>query len=213
MNNIEIELRYKVLNQEQLTRFLEPAICRGTKRIVDVYFDTPDRMLWRRGIFIRKRDDKTLDIKFNRECLADASLPLLAYCEEHSFALPLRTEDAVRLNELLVSLDLKPAMQADLSAVCDINSLTPHYVVDKTRTTYSYGAFTIGLDELAGLGTFLEIELMAASIDELELVKQEMQLVLYGLALEPIKQGYGSLAVQHQDPSWYQVGRFIVKDV
>ena len=108
MNHIEIELRYEVLKPEQLTSFLAPFEKLHQKHDVDIYLDNPQAMLYQKGIFIRIRNEKKLDIKFNRATLDNPDLAIQDYCEEHSFALPLQEKDLVKLNELLVSLDLKP---------------------------------------------------------------------------------------------------------
>lgn len=211
-NTIEIELRYEVMDRYRIIQFLSQAQLLSTKRVVDVYLDTPERVLWRRGIFVRIRDGQRLDVKFNRECLLDARLPLLDYCEEHSFAWPLSAHDQQRVDELLMRLDLLAAPVSAAKEFVPINNLAPHYQVDKTRLSYQLQSFTVALDEVADVGSFLEIERMASSITELETVKQEMQLLLHGLPLEPICEGYCSLAVKAQDPAWYARGRFVVRE-
>ena len=72
--SIEIELRYEVLDGVKLQPFIQKLTLLHTKRVFDVYLDTPGGDLRRRGIFVRIRDNKKLDIKFNRACLHDATL-------------------------------------------------------------------------------------------------------------------------------------------
>lgn len=212
MNIIEIELRYEVLDCAQLTKFLEPLQQLHSKRDIDIYYDNADALLYQKGIFIRIRNDKKLDIKFNRACLEDPNLAIQDYCEEHSFALPLQESDLAKLNELLISLNLKPITIADLDQLKAANNFGIHYTVDKTRTSYQHGSFTLCVDEVADLGTFLEIELMANSIEDLAAIKQQMQLTLKELDLVPLKTGYGTLLLRKNHFDHYLMGRFILEE-
>lgn len=212
MNHIEIELRYEVLDQHQLLKFLAHLQPLQSKRDVDVYLDNSNAELYQKGIFIRIRNDKKLDIKFNRACLEDPDLAIQDYCEEHSFALPLQKCDLARLNELLISIRLNPAKIADLEDLKVSNNFGAHYTVDKTRTSYQHGSFTLCVDEVADLGTFLEIELMANSIEDLAAVKQQMQHMLKELNLAPLKTGYGTLLLRKNHFDHYLMGRFILEE-
>lgn len=212
MNTIEIELRYEVLDKNQLPQFLAGFTKLQSNRDIDTYFDTADARLYQRGIFIRNRNDKKLDFKFNRACLADPNLPIQDYCEEHSFELPLKSKDLPNINELLMSLCLTPMQEACLENLKQCNRFGIHYVVDKIRTSFAYNFFTIGIDEVADLGIFLEIELMASSIDRLAQVKQEMQSVLKNISLKPLHTGYGTLLLRKKDFNHYLLGRFVLEE-
>ena len=114
MNTIEIELRYEIVDKNQLTQFLAPLKFLRSNQDIDIYYDNADAILYQKGIFIRNRNNKKLDIKFNRACLDNPDLAIQDYCEEHSFALPLQEKNLSRINELLVSLQLQPSPIADL---------------------------------------------------------------------------------------------------
>ncbi|CAN5215379.1 hypothetical protein BH09DEP1_BH09DEP1_5270 [soil metagenome] len=212
MNTIEIELRYEVIDHDQLTKFVEPLQELGSKQDIDIYYDNNDSLLYQKGIFIRNRNNRKLDIKFNRACLDNPDLAIQDYCEEHSFALPLLANDLPKITELLISLNLKPSPAADFEQIKDANNFIEHYVVDKKRTSYAHKGFTICVDEVADLGTFLEIELMAKDIDDLENIKQEMELLLVSLTLRPLRTGYGTLLLRKKDFKQYLQGRFILEE-
>ncbi len=212
MNHIEIELRYELRAPEQLASFLAPFEKLHQTHDIDIYLDNPEAMLYQKGIFIRIRNNKKLDIKFNRATLENADLAIQDYCEEHSFALPLQEEDKDRLNLLLVSLDLKPVIVADLEHLKAVNNFADHYTVDKLRTSYKHKAFTLCVDEVTDLGTFLEIELMANSIDDLELVKLEMQQLIADLDVVPLRTGYCTLLMRKKHFECYLLGRFILEE-
>jgi len=212
MHHIEIELRYQILNTHQLAPFLAPFQPLHRKHDIDIYLDTPQAILYQRGIFIRIRNGKKLDFKFNRACLDNPALAIQDHCEEHSFALPLITADLAKINNLLVSLDLKPIATADLALLKSMNNFDTHYTVDKMRTSYKHNLFTLCVDEVADLGTYLEIELMASTLDNLDSIKNQMQGLLFGLDLAPLKTGYGTLLLRKKDFAHYLLGRFILEE-
>lgn len=210
--SIEIELRYEVLKPEELILFLAPFKQLYHTRDRDIYFDTYEAKLYQRGIFIRIRNNKKLEIKFNRACLEDPSLAIQDYCEEHSFSLPLQENVLSKLNALLISLGLKAAVYADIENLKAENNFIEHYVLDKVRTAYSYESFTVSVDKVAELGTFLEIELMADTVDNLEGVKKAMKSLLLKLSLQPLKTGYGTLLLRKKNFEQYLLGRFILEE-
>ena len=212
MNHIEIELRYEVLKPEQLSSFLASFEKLHQKHDIDIYLDNPQSLLYQKGIFIRIRNGKKLDIKFNRATLENPDLAIQDYCQEYSFALPLKKKELNKLNELLISLDLKPIEVADFEHLKNANNFDEHYRVDKIRTSYKYDSFTICLDEVADLGIFLEVELMASTIEDLAAVKQQMQQLIKGLDLAPLKTGYGTLLLRKKDFEHYLMGRFILEE-
>jgi len=206
---IEIELRYEIVDQAQLSHFLTSAQHLGTSHDIDIYFDTCGARLWERGLFVRTRNNRTLDIKFNRACLDDPTRAPQNYCEEHVFELPLKKSDQKRLGELLVGLNLEPTDQADFELFKRTNNLFPHYTVAKTRTTYRYGEFTLAVDTVVDLGAFIEIELMTNSADELEAVKARMRRALEGLNLKPLERGYAAMLLRKNDFKNYIKGRYV----
>ncbi len=207
-NTIEIELRYEILDATQTTSFFASAQQLSKKHDIDVYWDNPERILWKRGIFIRTRNDKKLDLKFNRECLNNANIERLDYCEEHSFQLPLTTDDLPKLNSLLLSLNLKELSHASLDSLIATNNFNVHYIIDKVRTSYNYQGFTVAVDEVADLGTFLEIELMTQNANKLEQIKNDMKTSLAGLKLKPLRLGYCSMILKKHQYECYQQGRY-----
>lgn len=212
MKAIEIELRYEVIDRIQLEVFLQSLQRLHSKHDVDIYYDTVDALLYQKGIFIRTRNNQKLDIKFNRACLDNPDLALQDYCQEYSFVLPLQDKDFFKLNELFISLDLHSSPTADFDAMKKANNFIEHYRVDKIRTSYKYHSFTIAVDEVADLGTFIEIELMVQNTENIEVIKQEMELVLAGLNLKQLRTGYGTLLLRKKDFNHYLLGRFILEE-
>ncbi len=210
MNTIEIELRYELIDEAELPAFIAHLTKLFTKRIVDVYYDTPTRDLLKKGVFFRVRDNKKVDIKFNRACMLDPELEAQPYCEEHSYKLPLEVTDLASFSDIVTTIGLRPS--TTLEQCMEINKLSTHYIVDKVRTEYTLDEFTIALDEVADLGKFLEIELMAKTTDELEQVQNRMAQAVLPLSLKPLKTGYCTMILQKQNFEEYLQGRFILDE-
>jgi len=162
--------------------------------------------------FIRLRDNKKLDIKFNRACIADRSLPLQPYCEEYSFPVPLTQDQLEQLNTLSCELGLKPITTPSLERYLKANNFIEHYVIDKTRSSYTLDNFIIAHNQVESLGTFLEIEIMAETTDNLETFTPAMRQLLSRLNLKPLKTGYGTLLLRKQHYQHYLKSRFALEE-
>lgn len=212
MNAVEIELRYEILADKNIAAFLAPLTLLHKKHDIDLYFDTPDGRHFGRGVYIRVRNGKKLEIKFNRACLEDPELPHQDFCEEHAFALPLCQGDLGRLNALLSSIDLNSVVQADFDVFKSANNLDVYYTIDKVRASYRHGVFTVAIDEVKDLGKFLEIELMANDSQELEKVRCQMLCALAGLILKESFAGYPELMMRKKNFAQYLRGRFVLEE-
>jgi len=215
MKTVEIELRYAILNPAAIGLLQDRCSFQSEKRIVDQYLDTPSIDLLKRGIYIRVRDAKKVDIKFNRECLTNPLLDLQDSCEEYSYRLPLQQESVSPCNEVLTLLDLNPLVSTDFELFKKHNNLINHRVVDKIRKSYTTNGFTLVIDEVANLGFFLEIELMASPSERVEEVTQRMREYISSLSalnLQPLKTGYDSLILRKQNFTEYLQGRFILEE-
>ena len=51
--SIEVELKFQILDESQIKNFLKNLNFVNKKRIVDVYLDTKDADLFKKGFFIR----------------------------------------------------------------------------------------------------------------------------------------------------------------
>ncbi len=52
MKSIEIELRYKVLDEQELTLFIQLLTFIHTKQVLDIYLDASDVRIYKQGIYI-----------------------------------------------------------------------------------------------------------------------------------------------------------------
>lgn len=93
-----------------------------------------------------------------------------------------------------------------------LNNLIDHVTVDKMRSTYKIEDFIISVDRVNELGTFLEIEIMAFDLSNLDALKNQILEVLKELQLTPLKTGYAALQLKKQDFKQYVQGRFILEE-
>jgi adenylate cyclase class IV len=207
--NIEIELKYQILDDAEISDFAKKLNFLSVNRVIDCYLDTIDADLFKKGIYIRVRDSKKVDIKFNSACLRDPGLGLQSYCEEYSFNLPFSKEAITKINKVHAVLGLNIINHYDLESYKKANNLIDHRIVDKIRSSYNLDQFTIVIDDVNELGKFLEIEVMASNIDNIVCI-QEM--LLAGLKLKPLLTGYDALILRKQNFKQYVQGRFVLKE-
>jgi adenylate cyclase, class 2 len=208
--NIEIELRYEILDESQLPFFLSPLTFVNQKHIVDIYLDTPEADLLARGIYVRLRNNQRLELKFNRACLEDPTLEIQPYCEEHSFTVPLTPEELPRFNDIVSYLGLEQGQS--LEEFKSRNKLIDHRVVDKIRSTYSIEDFAILIDDVKELGKFLEIEIMSDTTRDIDSVTKRMRDILAPLKLKPLKTGFESLILRKHNFQQYLRARFALPE-
>ena len=127
----EVELKFQVLDKIQLEKFLKNLKFLKRERITDIYLDTKDANLYKKGIFIRIRNENKLQIKFNPLDVSNKNkISKHEVCLEYSFDLPLLEEDIIKLNKVLTSLGLKQ-ISSSLHELKEKNHLIGSIVLDK----------------------------------------------------------------------------------
>jgi predicted adenylyl cyclase CyaB len=208
--NLEVELKFQVLDELQTKNFLKNLKFLGEKRNVDVYLDTKDGDLYKRGIFIRIRDNKKLEFKFNLADIQSKEFSKHEHCDEFSFPLPL-TQDSIRkINEVCRILGLKEALS--LEELKSKNNLIDSIVIDKVRQKFTDGKFEYSFDDVKDLGKFLEIEYKASSDEDVEKIKEEMREKLKSLNLKLITTGYNELYWRKNNFELYLQGRYLLEE-
>ena len=211
--NIEVELKFQVLDESQIKDFLKNLKFVGEKRIVDIYLDTKNGDLFKKGIFLRIRDNKKLDFKFN---LADFqnqdSISRHEHSDEFSFSLPLSKDSIEKINNILRILKLKEITSPSLEELKTKNRLIDSMIIDKIRKIFYDGKFEYSLDEIKDLGKFIEIEFLAQEKDDLDRIKDEMRKKLEGLKLELITTGYCEVYWRKHDFNLYLQGRYLFQE-
>jgi len=213
MKNIEVELKFQVLDDAQVDKFLSDFKFIDEKRMVDIYMDTKEGDLYKRGVFVRVRDNKKLDFKVNlADFQAQDRLSRHEHCNEFSFSLPLSEVSVTPINEISNILAMKEISNPDLEELKSKNNLIDSMIIDKFRQRYSDGRFEYCFDDVKGLGKFIEIEQMASVEDNLKEIKDEMRKKLQDLKLKLITTGYNEIYWRKNDFNLYLQGRYLFEE-
>jgi adenylate cyclase class 2 len=170
-NNKEIEIKVKIGRKAAILAFLEShAKYSGQYRQVDEYFVPFHRNFvlqqpvkeWLR---LRSEDGRC---SVNYKNFHFNELGKTTECDE--FETEVKDADQMRL--IFMSLDMKPIVK-----------------VDKTRRSWIYGDYAISVDEVSGLGTFVEIEYNGSEKDS-KRITEEMVAFLKGMKVGKIQRNY-----------------------
>jgi len=206
--DIEVELKFQVLDEAQIREFVKNLNFITRKRIVDKYLDTENADLYKKGLFIRIRDDKILDFKYNledKECKHE-------HCEEHSFPLPLTVDSLGSVNRICSILSLNIFVNPDIGDFMTRNNLTVSITNDKTREIYRDEKFEFCFDDVKNFGKFIEIETHATKEDDLEKIKDMMRERVRELKLKLITVGYNELYWKKHNAEIYKQGKYHLEE-
>ncbi len=213
MKGKELELKFQVLDKTQLENFLKNLKFLKNEKIGDIYLDTEDAELYRKGVFIRIRNTNKLQIKFNpADVVNQHKMGAHEVCSEYSFRLPLSENDVKNLNEILEFLNLERISSPSLDELKERNSLVDSIVIDKKRKIFTNGKFLIAVDEVKDLGTFIEIEAKIRGSENIEPIKEEMLNLVKDLKLKRITTGYNELWWRKRDFRIYLQGRYLLEE-
>ncbi len=163
---IEVELKLKVVDFPDLST-VEMVV---QKNILDIYYDTADYKLISTGNFLRNRNNNKVDFKLN---IGDLSH---SYCKETRFDYKSFCPNK-SLEEIFAKIgaSYNPDF-VDFDSFLKANKLSPLAIIDKDRKVYQIDDLVISLDEVKGLGKFMEIEkdLPDDAVFDKNIVRQEM---------------------------------------
>lgn len=210
-SRVEIEIKFKVKDQKNVREFLDNKEFLEKKKILDIYYDTKAAKLYQKGIFIRKRNSKKLDFKFNIDDIEDlGKFSDHSHCDEYSYEIPLKNDNLKDINEVLSLLRLNRVKEASLSNIIEVNNFYETVVIDKTRFIYKDSDFTYSYDYVKNLGKFLEVEKLTDSSENVDIIKKKIKNKVKKLNLEIITTGYNELYYRKYDFKTYLNGRFLL---
>lgn len=159
----------------------------------DVYFDWQDGQLYVRGIFLRLRNQHSMELKYTSDPYDDSH----SNSVEHRYPWPLSPA-----SERLLLAHISELIEQQR----DLGTLQPLLTVRKQRSIAGWSNVTIALDDVEGLGTFVELEVAhAADVPQL-------RALMDALEVENVPVGYVELILRNQDFRLYAQGRFVLPE-
>lgn len=174
----------------------------GVTQQRDVYYDTATWDLLRQAVFVRVRNNATLQVKFDGEGSDKQHIE----CVERAFSLEgaLSEETHDLLHRFLPNWR---AVATFPEAVTE-NSLVPLARLHKTRSTYSDGRMIVALDHVEGLGNFVEVEIQCEEGEDTSQAKADLERFIQDLPAVPLKAGYTELWLQQHNLAAYRYGQY-----
>jgi predicted adenylyl cyclase CyaB len=203
----EVELKYEIRELKLIEKFLSDGEVKSTKNSVDKYYDNKDFSFFKQGIFIRVRDDKKLDFKYNFEDDKHE------YCQENRFELPIRMDKSDIFNNLLKTLGLKPlGDDVSLTTFLELNNLIDFVIIDKTRTEISKDELNFYLDNVKEVGEFIEIEGIPKQSSDIEDMIANIKGIAKKLNLKKLTTGYVELYLRKYNYNIYAQGKYLLEE-
>lgn len=221
----EVELLFEITNPEVFDEYRREGIWQTKKLTKDVYFDNDRFSLFKSGIFVRIRDEKKLQFKFNpTDIIRKRQNELLrqkanikefrhVVAREPNFGLPLRQHESKRLNELLQFLHMRELHgEINLAKFLKQNELKEFVIIEKTRIRVIKGPFTYNIDHVKDLGEYVEIECQEPDSSKLESYVAEINAIAKELKLKRRETGYVELFLRKHNYELYRQGLYQLKE-
>lgn len=201
---IEFEIKARADDQEALAALLPatmPALEKTSQ--LDVYYDTSGRSLYERGMFLRVRNMKILELK---------AAPVSAgtdhfWCGE----LPAQVEnDPTGIGAIAAAIGAQMNRERvrceTMPDLIQAFALEVFVEIRKTRVTYHLDDADIAVDDVQGLGRFIEIEVY----DSAKRDYYRDLAATVGLIHLPV--GYVELLLREKEPATYRRGRYLLAE-
>ena len=210
---IEIELRFAIKSV--------PAALGNFPRIkekfqLDIYYDSADYAMLRRGGFLRIRNNSRVDFKGDPAC--DASQH--DYCNETSFDIASIHKNSTEVNKAFEMFGFRAGGEyKDFPDVLAQNNLQVLAVIDKFRIAYKVTEdLVVVLDDVKDIGLFLEAEVMVPDGTSKEEIQKHIEhmhadLIARGILTEdaaPVQVGYVELYLLEHNKAAYDAGLYKV---
>ena len=196
---VEFEIKAQLESFADLKILLDSASYQGRQATRDTYYDVDTNDLFKLGIFLRIRDEKNLQIKFNPDVRDFAHTT----SDEYDYEWPLSDECFKVVNSFLGAfLSTHNFEETNILRRFDLRQFV---TIEKTREAYTAQGITICLDEVKRLGLFVEIETLDP---EQTFVVREL---CKKTGLVNIEVGYVELFLRKHDYALYKKGRYILE--
>ncbi len=171
----------------------------------DIYYDTPAFDLLRQAVFVRVRNQRRLEFKFNEQ-----AAPAHIQSIERSFSLRPSPSQAQEMHALFSRFLPHWHAAAPVEEALCRNGMMELARIEKQRTQYSYRGLVICMDKVEGLGEFLEIEIQCEDDSNTQQAVARIQNLAADFAAQPVRVGYVELWLRKHHPHVYRLGKYHV---
>jgi len=209
---LEIEKKYQLLCTDicELTKKLSYA---GEHRVVDDYFDTIDGQFYQDGVFIRIRNQSSLDIKFNPDHLGKSNVSEHVSCHEYSFREPFQETDSPLFKSLESLINFRLPTGVSFQSFLDANNLRPFIAIDKIRQTYTNELYNVVVDHIKNLGVFMEVEYSGPQDEDLQLegILAGIDTLMKDIPATPLSTGCFEMILRQENFDLYKKGKYLLE--
>jgi adenylate cyclase class 2 len=202
---IEIELKCELSPQlvKKVREKVRGMAFEGTTRNHDVYYDTPTWELLRRAVFLRVRNHQQVEVKFSED-----SAPVHGLVKERIFPLDSSSSAAGQMHTLLTYFLPTWIPAPSFEEAIHANGLIEFVCIDNTRKAYAGEQIRLSIDQVEGLGDFLEVETHCEEEAETGEAQARLQAFVSDLQVQHINVGYVELWLARHNPAAYQAGKY-----
>jgi adenylate cyclase class IV len=200
---IEVEVRSPLLPNiaARLTPKLETMHLCEEKASQDVYYDTPqfDLLRHRQVVFARLREGKLLQFKFDEDSTSQERIA----CIEREFVI---SADSFPEKAHCLFHSFLPAWQTATTweQVLMCNNLVELACIEKKRRAYIDGTLIITIDQVKGLGNFVEIEQRCQEGTNIREAEERVHAFLAEIGGTPLRAGYLEMWLYKHNAVAYQ---------
>ena len=168
-----------------------------------IYYDTPTWDLLRRGVFVRVRNNRQVEFKFNEGLTQEHG-----QVRERVFSLAANDAQVEKMQTLFATFLPAWVPAASFAEAIRQNGLVELVTIDNTREIFVNDDFALSIDHVAGLGNFLEVETHCEEGADTSHAQNRLQAFVSDLHVEHIKVGYVELWLYKHNPAAYDAGRY-----
>lgn len=202
---VEVELKFRILPTDwpKIREKLGSMQFLGWSENDDTYYDTQGFDLLQQAAFVRVRNQRLLEFKFNeRADLAHVQ------CTERMFPLKPELHQAEQMNALFRHFfpPWKDAMTVE--EAIQKNNLCELVCIKNTRKQYGSENLVACVDHVEGLGDYFELETQIEKGGDTSCTVAKLQGFVADLALERVPVGYVELWLRDHNSIAYQRGKY-----
>jgi adenylate cyclase, class 2 len=204
---LEVELKFEIsaASLPEIRRKLRAARFIRMVENSDVYYDTEELDLLQRAVFVRVRNRRHLEFKFN-ESMETAHVR----CTERTFPLEPTEGQVHQMNALFARYLPQWRAVTRVEEAIGKKNLRELVSIETTREEYRYENLLVCIDHVKDLGDFLEVEAQAEEGADTTCMLLGLHNFAADIPLERLTVGYVELWLRKHCPSAYQLGKYQV---